>query len=1100
MIHVRFLSPFKLAVGTVFAAVVFIAPQPSAAETLRHPEPMEALLKQTDLEELVRQVEMRGDPARGALVFYKSAAGCVKCHTSGEPASPLGPDLAEVGPESTERHLIESLLFPSRKIREGFETVSVLTVDGRVVRGMVAKDEPESLVLRDASDLENEIAIAKDEIETMTPAETSMMPDGLIGVLPELREFCDLASYVIAVAKGGPERAAELKPSPEELLVEDDTENLDHAGILKRLRTRDFETGEKIYHGYCYSCHGVDGNNPSLPTARAFGTQELKFGADPYQMFMTLSRGKGLMAPMSHLTPKERYQVVHYIRQEFMKGSNPDYAEVDDEYLASLPTGSDLGDSVPSVERDFGPALASQLERRVNSALTIRLGDVSLSYDLHTMDHAGIWYGGFLDLDETQHVRGRGEGTAAPAGTPIRGLDVWQWGHDGSLDYPTDELPPRGPMPSRWMDYRGHYRYGDRVVLSYAIDGRSVLESPAPVQRFSDSQGNHAVSHTLRIGPGKPLVLSVAQGPEASGQDASPRQPASASQPISLARRNRDGAIEAFVAAVVRGDTKGMTWTIDDDRRIVLQLPASDDSRLIEIVRQAGTNQETLSGFSHDLAGDGEKGEPELIDPQAMVRGGSGLWPQVMETVGYTGLEPGAYRLDTITIPDETPWNTWFRTSALDFFPDGRMVVTTYGGDVWIVSGIDDDLLSLRWKRFASGLYEPFGVKVVDGQIYVTCKDRLTRLHDLNGNGEADFYESFNADPDVSVNFHAFNFDLQVDSEGNFYYAKSGHGADVELPGAVFKISPDGKHCEVYSTGFRTPNGMGTMPGDRILASDNQGQWTPASKINMLKPGGFYGWVQTYSLPGMWAPGGGEIDIDEVTPPETYDEPLVRMPQEFDNSSGGQLFADDPRWGPLSGRLLHTSFGKGWMYYLMTQEVDDTTQAAIIKLPFDFRTGIMRARVNPADGQVYATGLDGWNGGGRAGMLDQGIQRVFYTGKPIKMVSDCQVERDGLRLDFNFELDPESARKLDSYVAEHWDYLWQASYGSDFYSPTTGEQGKEPVNVTGVELSDDGKSVKLVVPDLQPVHQVHLLLDLAAADGERFQEEIYWTINAVPSQ
>ncbi len=109
-------------------------------------------------------------------------------------------------------------------------------------------------------------------------------------------------------------------------------------------------------------------------------------------------------------------------------------------------------------------------------------------------------------------------------------------------------------------------------------------------------------------------------------------------------------------------------------------------------------------------------------------------------------------------------------------------MVANYGGDIWIVSGIDGDLLDLKWKRFAAGLYEPMGVKVVDGKIYVTCKDRLTRLHDADNNGEADFYESFSADEDVSVNFHAFNFDLQIDDEGNFYYSKSGHGADSTFP------------------------------------------------------------------------------------------------------------------------------------------------------------------------------------------------------------------------------------------------------------------------------------------------------------------------------
>ncbi len=438
--------------------------------------------------------------------------------------------------------------------------------------------------------------------------------------------------------------------------------------------------------------------------------------------------------------------------------------------------------------------------------------------------------------------------------------------------------------------------------------------------------------------------------------------------------------------------------------------------------------------------------------PAELSEGGPLLWPGKITTVGYRGLEQGGYAMDTLTLPDSTPWNTWFRTSALDFFPDGRMALTTYGGDVWIVSGIDDELTELQWKRFAGGLYEPFGVKVVDGFVYVTCKDRLTKLHDINGDGEADFYESFNADTDVSVNFHAFNFDLQTDSQGNFYYAKSGHGADSDLPGAVFKISADGKQREVYCTGFRTPNGMGILPDDRLTASDNQGQWTPASKVNLLRPGGFYGWVQTYSIPGMWEPGGGTIDLKKVVPPETFDPPLVWMPQEFDNSSGGQLFVDDSRWGPLSGRMLHTSFGKGWMSYMMLQEVDDVVQAAIIKLPFNFRTGIMRARVNPADGQVYATGLQGWNGGARAGLLDSGVQRIRYTGDPYPMVSDCKVESDGLRISFNFPLDADSATDLDSYVAEQWNYHWRSEYGSDMYSPITDKPGIDKMNVESVTL------------------------------------------------
>ena len=131
--------------------------------------------------------------------------------------------------------------------------------------------------------------------------------------------------------------------------------------------------------------------------------------------------------------------------------------------------------------------------------------------------------------------------------------------------------------------------------------------------------------------------------------------------------------------------------------------------------------------------------------------------------------------------------------------------MTTYGGDVWIVSGVDADLLDLRWQRFAAGLYEPLGVKVVDGCVVVTCKDRLVRLHDRDGNDEADFSESLSADEDVSVNFHAFNFDLQAGPDVTLFYAKSGHGADADLAGAIIAVAPDGHR------GDCGPRGSGTI-------------------------------------------------------------------------------------------------------------------------------------------------------------------------------------------------------------------------------------------------------------------------------------------------
>lgn len=880
--------------------------------------------------------------------------------------------------------------------------------------------------------------------------------------------------------------------------------SVDHAGILRSLDKEAFDSGKTIYMNLCTNCHGSDGITPPLLTARAFGNGELKFGSDPYSMFLTLTDGNGLMGPQTWMTPEERYAVIHYIRETLMRPMRSDFKEIDNGYLENLPTVNVSVSEDDKLERNFGPVLASQLGREIPSVLTIKLDpDTTLSYDLHSMDQAGIWKGGFLDLKNTQHYRERGGGVPVPEGEPIEGLGVWRWGHEETLAYPEDHLLPRGPMPREWMHYNGHYLHGDQVVLSYTIDQREILELP-------DTPGSFpAVQHTLRIGAGKKLVLAVGSVSDSksnfSGKlkaDAVELEFGYEGELAVLGSPSADHGevLGEFVTAAVLGDTDDLVWSWDETSHLVLEIPEDDEERLIQVVRYAGTGEGSLFSFANFIRSR-KLGRESPRDPSIYLSGGDERWLEILDTKGELGDSSLAYTMDTLTLPPNdagNPYNTWFRTSALAFFPDGRMVVTTHGGDVWIVDGVDASLENLRWKRHASGLYEPFGVLVIDDLIYVTCKDRLTRLHDFNGDGEADFYESFSADDDVSTFFHAFNFDLQRDPDGNLFYAKAGMYTDYREAGSIIRISPDGTTREIYSTGLRTPNGMGMMPDGRPTVSDNQGTWMPASKISLVKPGGYYGYVQDHANPN-WAPDGGAIDHTKVVPPSTFDQPIIWMPQEFDNSSGGQLYVDDPRWGPLSGKLLHTSFGKGWIYYTMIQNVDGTDQASIVKFDFDASTGIHRAQLNPADGQVYATGLNGWNGGGRFGLAQGGIHRFRYTGEPAKLLTNVNVVENGIRLEFNFTLAPEVATNVESYHIEQWNYLWSTNYGSGQYSlENDWESGTDKVKVEKVVLGDFGKSVLLVIPEIQPVNQVQIDLELLAADGNSFSEQAFLTINAVP--
>ena len=256
------------------------------AQTLRHPLPLDQQLKGVTPDYLVDQVRLRGDVHRGAIAFYRSAAGCVKCHQTQAKQPPLGPNLALLGRKVSDKEVIESLLYPSKQIQPEYRSHSVLTEDGEVLTGLIAAEDEDSFTLRLTSDLGKETKISKEDIQAIRPLNASIMPEGLAAAMADQREFLDIAAYVIEVTNGGPDRAAQLQPTAEQLAVDDDSIDLDHAGIIRGLRSRDFKEGEKIYQGYCFNCHGTDGNKPSLPTARAFGTQKLKFGADPYGMFV----------------------------------------------------------------------------------------------------------------------------------------------------------------------------------------------------------------------------------------------------------------------------------------------------------------------------------------------------------------------------------------------------------------------------------------------------------------------------------------------------------------------------------------------------------------------------------------------------------------------------------------------------------------------------------------------------------------------------------------------------------------------------------------------------------------------------------------------
>jgi putative membrane-bound dehydrogenase-like protein len=165
------------------------------AVTAKVPDPAEYL-------EFVRKNP--GDAARGKSLFHDRAGlACMKCHKVNGEGGEIGPDLSTIGTQFDRVQLAESVLYPSKSIREGFQQIVVLTRDGRSLTGLVRSESSETLTLRDAEGKDH--TVRKADLEERTASKVSLMPEGMYVGL-SLDSFSDLVAYLQSLRGGRDQR------------------------------------------------------------------------------------------------------------------------------------------------------------------------------------------------------------------------------------------------------------------------------------------------------------------------------------------------------------------------------------------------------------------------------------------------------------------------------------------------------------------------------------------------------------------------------------------------------------------------------------------------------------------------------------------------------------------------------------------------------------------------------------------------------------------------------------------------------------------------------------------------------------------------------
>ncbi len=161
----------------------------------------------------IRSVEVKapavsaGSTAHGKELFYGDA-NCSLCHMVEGRGGRLGPELTAVGGSRTRSAIIDSVRNPSRRLAWGlteatkefpqeYETITVVTADGKEIKGVALNEDNFSVQMMDTS--EQIYLLEKDKLRSFRKTRESMMPTYTPDLLSD-KDVEDVVAYLVSVA------------------------------------------------------------------------------------------------------------------------------------------------------------------------------------------------------------------------------------------------------------------------------------------------------------------------------------------------------------------------------------------------------------------------------------------------------------------------------------------------------------------------------------------------------------------------------------------------------------------------------------------------------------------------------------------------------------------------------------------------------------------------------------------------------------------------------------------------------------------------------------------------------------------------------------
>jgi hypothetical protein len=390
---------------------------------------------------------------------------------------------------------------------------------------------------------------------------------------------------------------------------------------------------------------------------------------------------------------------------------------------------------------------------------------------------------------------------------------------------------------------------------------------------------------------------------------------------------------------------------------------------------------------------------------------------------------------------------------------------------------------AVSWKRFASGLYHPIGMQIIDGRIFVAQKPEITELVDRDGDGTADQFRTVASGWGLSTGWHEYTFGLAADRQKNlwislntgYFWTNPGYVNPGRWRGGILKVSYEADHQEVVAKGCRVPNGIARGPNGDIFYTDNQGDWIQSCKLAAVVPGRFYGHPE-YK--------------EDALPDGTYPDgrSAVWMPYNLSRSTSGPVHDETSgKFGPFADQMFVGDAGYGANPGIMRvalEKVAGEYQGACFRFVDNQPHGCERMKFGP-DNQLYVAALT------------TGLTRLKFVGPAPLAIRSVHIRPAGQGFVLQLTRPLAADSKLDpkEFRVKRYHYLYTGNYGS----PQADETG---VPVAAAELSSDRQSVTLTFPVVSyPIGMVYEINAGTLHDENNeplMHNEAWYTVHRIP--